>query len=498
MNHTDRKPGLDSLSPVMLLLPPLGATALLWGFSTTPLQTFAGFCAFLLLAAPWGSYLLWLRQNRGGIPLFAMISGMYWVYFVPTLFTGTRSMPLARPIIVDEESVTIVMGMVVLGVLSLWAGMRMPFNAWRPEFLPYIPETQKNLAYLRFVVLAGAASAFFPQSVYLLGGDARQVMIILESAIPSVAFIYLLQRYWNGVALPADKLILIIYVASRAVSGLGSGWLGPLVGLGLTVITLYTFQNRSVPWKYIALTVGLLLFFQVGKTAYRDAFWERETDATLAQRVTFWVNASASQWFDSERSSDTGTGELASQTLERASLLVQVAHVIEITPSMVPFQYGSTYSYMAVTWIPRFLWPEKPSMSDANRFYQIAYGLSDRHTVQSTSISVGCLAEAYINFGWYGVIAIMFLVGVLLGVFERTFFTEGANGYFLAMGLALMPVFLSIESQFAQYFSGVVQQFFLMLLAFLPIAKRRMAGSPSQLRWTAQPRVPSGTLRDLR
>ena len=83
MNHPDRKPGLDSLSPVMLLLPPLGATALLWGLSTVPLQTFAGFCAFLLLAAPWGSYLLWLRQNRGGIPLFAMISGMYWIYFVP-------------------------------------------------------------------------------------------------------------------------------------------------------------------------------------------------------------------------------------------------------------------------------------------------------------------------------------------------------------------------------------------------------------------------------
>jgi len=152
---------------------------------------------------------------------------------------------------------------------------------------------------------------------------------------------------------------------------------------------------------------------------------------------------------------------------------------------------------MAVTFIPRFLWPDKPTMSEANRFYQLAYGLNDQRTLQSVSISVGCLAEAFINFGWFGVIGIMFLIGALLGMFERTFFAEGSNGYFLAMGLALVPVFLSVESQFAQYFSSVVQQFFLMLLAFLPISNRRAATPSSEFRWAPRPRVRPSAVREL-
>jgi hypothetical protein len=255
-----------------------------------------------------------------------------------------------------------------------------------------------------------------------------------------------------------------------------------------------------VPWKYVVFVVGAVLFLQVGKTAYRDRFWDRESDAGMIDRITFWVNTSATQWLDSSQSDEAGSrGQLVSQTMERASLLGQVAHVIELTPSSVPFQRGSTYSYMAVTLVPRFLWPGKPSMSDANRFYQLTYGLSDLRGIQYTSISVGCLAEAYINFGWSGVIAIMFLIGMLLGLYERTFFMARSNNFFLAIGLALIPGFLVVDSQFAQYFSGVIQQFVLMLLAFLPIVRRR-AGSPSrQLRSSHdQPRVRIAAVREGR
>jgi hypothetical protein len=379
-------------------------------------------------------------------------------------------MMVAHPIAVNEESVSRVVGMVLVAVICLWGGMKMPFDISLPQHLPYIEPSEKNLTYVRVVLLAGAVATFFPTSIYMFGGGPRQVLLILESIVPIVAFVFLLQRYLAGTAVWADRMVLLIYLCARVLGSLSSGWIGPLAGLGVTIVGVFISQQRRIPWRYVVLTVGAVLFLQVGKTAYRSKFWSQDSDSSVIERAGFWISASASQWLNPANDSEN-RGQLASETMERSSLLVQTAHVLDMTPSVVPFQEGSTYSYMAVTLIPRFLWPEKPSMSDANRFYQIAYGLSDQRGLDYTSISSGCLAESYINFGWFGVVGIMFLIGMILGVYERATFVARSNSYFLAIGLTLLPGFLTIDSQLAQYMSGVVQQLVLMLLAFLPILK---------------------------
>jgi hypothetical protein len=172
-------------------------------------------------------------------------------------------------------------------------------------------------------------------------------------------------------------------------------------------------------------------------------------------------------------------GQLASKTMQRASLLSQVAHVLEITPAQIPFQQGQTYSYLGVTLIPRFLWPDKPTISEANRFYQLAYGLSDPKSLQATSIAVGSMAEGYINFGWLGVVFIMCGIGLILRIYERTFMTDQSNALLLAIGVALLPQFFAIESQLGVYIGGLIQQIVLSLLVFLPITRRKAKVVPS-------------------
>src|SRR5689334_6339996 len=92
-------------------------------------------------------------------------------------------------------------------------------------------------------------------------------------------------------------------------------------------------------------------------------------------------------------SSGAGLREAVDASLSRLSLLTQTANVLDMTPSTVPYQNGSLYSYMLVTWIPRALWPEKPSVNEANQFYQVAYGLSSEEDVENVSISVGVATE---------------------------------------------------------------------------------------------------------
>ena len=87
---------------------------------------------------------------------------------------------------------------------------------------------------------------------------------------------------------------------------------------------------------------------------------------------------------------------------------------MDVTPGIVPYQGWRMYSYLVVTLIPRAIWPEKPSVNDANRFYQVTYGMTAERDLEGVSISVGVLTEAYISYGWLGAVGIMTLVGVFL------------------------------------------------------------------------------------
>jgi hypothetical protein len=331
------------------------------------------------------------------------------------------------------------------------------------------------------MIALGTAGTLYSGVFYVLGGDLRQVMVILTSTVPTVGFALLLRKILVDPKSGQRPLVFAIGTLQVLVA-LASGWLGPLVNLGITSVGLITIVRRKVPTTPILFTVAAIMFLQVGKAAFRDEFWgsgmgvQNEETSTVLDRAEFWLQKSTDQWTEAFKAGgDVKSSELASRTAERTSLLTQVAHVVEMCPSQVPFQNGQTYYYLLVTLIPRFLWPEKPSVSEANQFYQVAFGLTDVRNLQSTSIAVGSLAEAYINFGWFGVVFIMLLIGVALRIYEEAFVGNQSNVLLLAIGAALLPGFLAIEGQLAQYMGGMVQQVVLSFLVFLPITKRRRA-----------------------
>jgi hypothetical protein len=111
-------------------------------------------------------------------------------------------------------------------------------------------------------------------------------------------------------------------------------------------------------------------------------------------------------------------------------------------------------------------WPEKPSVNLANQFFQVEYGLTDRHDLMSVSIACGFEAEGYMNFGWVGIPAVGLLVGFVLGIYELAFFSVGSSLTAIAVGLALLPGFLTIESQLVQYLGGILQLAFAAAIVF--------------------------------
>jgi hypothetical protein len=485
----------EPINPVSVLVPPAAVTGAMWLSSSNSPSTLAVACAYLMLQWSWGSYLLWNRGSRNSLPVFAIIVAVYWIYFAPPLFWSEPVLFAGRFVPLSEDYLTQAMLMALLAVGCQRIGMKTPVGTAFTQRLPDIDQrASSSWAYIRGVLVITTLIGLYGPSIYLLGGNGRNIMIILTTTIPTAAFLLLLRRCWTGNASPVDKPLLFVVAAARVVGFLASGWMGPTVGLGLTVVGLFVLIHRRIPWTPILLTLAAILFLQVGKAAFRDLYWgaNAQASAGILERAGFWLNTSASKWSDAlfNLGAETTSTQLASRTMERASLLGQVAHVLELTPSQVPFQNGQTYSYLAITLIPRFIWPEKPSVSEANRFYQIAYGLTPEKDLDKTSIAVGSMAEGYINFGWLGVIFVMLGIGAILRIYEVICLTNRSNTLLLAIGIALLPTFLAIEGQLAQYLAGTLQNIFLTFCIFLPITTKKF-GVPAARRETSAIRTRS-------
>jgi hypothetical protein len=91
--------------------------------------------------------------------------------------------------------------------------------------------------------------------------------------------------------------------------------------------------------------------------------------------------------------------------------------VLYMTPSEVPFWEGETYQSIPYMFIPRALWPNKPGRDFWNK-YGRGYRILSEDDIQ-TSVGVGFLAEAYMNFGFFGMYLLAGIMGIYFVCVER-------------------------------------------------------------------------------
>jgi hypothetical protein len=476
----------DILQWLKILILPVIGTSFLWFTKANDVSLTQLSIALALLIIPSASYNHWRRTEGERIPLFAILSFMYWLYYAVGLFwveptIALRTSAVARPL--SESALTNAVEMALIGVCFLWLGFQSRIGGHlvlrtRPRF----KSTATSLNYIRLILVGGSILGFYQGATYAFGEGGRQMITILITTVPLLAFVLLLRNFLRGESTSVDKALIVGFVGLRFLSGMSSGWLGAFVSLMIVLGVVYLAERRRLPRTALLLVVAFTLFFQVGKQDFRKAYWQPGEQSDRIERIGFWVNTSMSQWSDALAHPDSETiRSVLNPSLARVSLLTQTANVIELTPSEVPYQYGSLYSYMLITFIPRFVWPDKPSVNEANQFYQVAYGLTDEDELEHVSIAVGVLTEAYINFGWFGVVGIMFLGGIFFDIYQRTFLSSEAGVFMNAMGIVLIPQLLGVELQLSQYLGGVFQQILFTMIVMLPIINLRRSKTTLQL-----------------
>lgn len=101
---------------------------------------------------------------------------------------------------------------------------------------------------------------------------------------------------------------------------------------------------------------------------------------------------------------------------------------------------GDTLKYALIVFIPRIIWSDKPGIALLGaELYTAVTGQT------GTYVSPTLLAEAYWDFGWFGVPLMIFPYGILLGVLSRIALAVTEQGRWFFLPAVLAGIYLGIR-----------------------------------------------------
>jgi hypothetical protein len=210
---------------------------------------------------------------------------------------------------------------------------------------------------------------------------------------------------------------------------------------GLFLLCLMFLARRFAFHRVMALAlVGVLAFIPyqqwlVGRPLLRSAI---EGDLPISDRLTIVVGIFIDPTAALNQSE--GVSALYSNRGDYSDLM---AAAMEHTPANEPYANGSTLEEVFIAVIPRLFWPDKPYQLGGSSFVSRFTGIPFD---DKTSVAVTYLFEFYVNFGIWGVVIGMFLLGLLFGWLERKFYGWTLRGEWYALAAVLGVWTVALEA----------------------------------------------------
>ena len=152
----------------------------------------------------------------------------------------------------------------------------------------------------------------------------------------------------------------------------------------------------------------------------------------------------------------------------RSSHLLVTSHVIEQTPSTIPFDQRNPFVDALVNHFPRVLWPSKPRETLGNEFGK-RYGILTAGD-NTTSWNLPWTVDFYISFGPILSVLSIFVIGGIFGIGIRWLSSRADRPFWFGVYSAtLLPLFYQ-ESNFS-VMTGSLFSVLIFLLAAYWVAK---------------------------
>lgn len=446
-----------SVSAALIVPFVLGEYGYLWQ------EVFWGVVLLITCLYPCARY---YSHRETGLPTLPVFCLAYAMQFAFPVFTHDDTFQLVGGEIkyLTEGEVVAALIMAIAGICSLQIGYYWLQNSSHKRIIPvaHLPLNKRRA--LAYCVTVGILLPLLFTFQGIIPEEFQQplssILRLLQNQILVVIGILGWLYYSrHGSRIYAFWLYGLVLIA--LMRGVSSGSLEEaLVPIGVLFVVKWVYTRR-IPVIPILATAALVVFLSPVKSDYRQQAWMGGSPDLAEQsslvRGTAWISSAMEYWQDTF-AGERDFAEATSSATSRADFIHQVAHIYSMTPSLVPYQYGKTYSFFAVSLIPRIVWPDKPTAGSANGFYAVSYGVSTEEGARTTTFGVSILGEAFMNFGWAGVVLVMLVQGILISALQYSFgsYESGPGGQ--AVFLAFFVYFLNgIGSSAEIMFGGILQ-----------------------------------------
>lgn len=432
--------------------------------------------AWIFIAAIWAglalAYLYLRDPQRAPLPLLPLTGFFYVIFFALPPFLIDRKWwskggDPEQPRGIEFERITVETAVLVLtAILALavgYYGARMLVRR-----LPHL-SFARPVSWLRLRIFLWLCAVAYVLYLYLPAVRSSSSVTQAMTPLGLFAIGTLLVAWYRGHLSDGEKIVYwAVLVPLAFFIHVYDGLITPIILLFFFLLTLYWYASHRAG-IVLALTICAALYiFPVLKLS--NVFIVENSPA-VADRVSDKMDAIglAAQLFSSESWKKDAMPILAQKNVgpplvRRLALVVLLQYCVDQTPASIPYLRGATLSNMLTNLVPRVFWPSKPVEIMGQRFghhYQI---LGEGDAV--TSINLPWLVEFYINFGPVGVLAGMFLVGMLFNMLEQILLRPEMTDIEITAGWALLFKLFYQESNLSLMLGGLVTQaiFFLGVL----------------------------------
>jgi hypothetical protein len=434
-----------------------------------------GFIGYALMTtACVAPVLLWMLAGAPGLPVFPMMSSLYYFYYALPILRSESGIGVFSPTEILDASVTVTLflGAATLAwqaVIALPTGGRTAAagrDVVSPAQLNSIIFYGLGLGVFYFVGLLSGSLNFLGT----LFGLLRAVLLAATSVSCFLLGHAAARRYIRGGRLAAAvSLLTAIVVLSWSTLFLAEGTIYVLAAMFGYVVT-----NRRIPWTTFAIVGAIVTVLHAGKGEIRQRYWDANTNTVSGMSVTH-VPVIMADW------AITGFETIASGNdysiaIDRASLLRLLMQVERLAPDYVPYIDGETYSYLPYMLVPRFIQEDKLFSQASMTLLNIRFGFQTAQSASVTAIGWGLIAEAYANYGNIAAVLVGMFIGFFTGLLTR--WSDGAAilSAPTLVTIAAMLILVNAEADFSYLFTNLFQgcaAILIFLVGFNTISRMR-------------------------
>ncbi|CAN5350726.1 hypothetical protein BH09BAC2_BH09BAC2_15740 [soil metagenome] len=209
-------------------------------------------------------------------------------------------------------------------------------------------------------------------------------------------------------------LPLVVVYGSVISSSLVNGMFHDLITWVIFLGFIYAYRykpNTAVKASLTALFVLILIGIQLSKNSYRGAITEgKEAGIETLSEAYQERNTNTNEFFSAAN---------LAPSIVRINQGFILTNIIKNVPKRVPFSNGDEMKQILdAAILPRILAPDKLKAGDKTIFIKFS-GIQIR---DNTSMALGSLGDAYLNFGIFGGCIFMFLYGLLFNFVLKRFY----------------------------------------------------------------------------